>query len=142
MSENESIVTVRAFLEAMGRGRREDLREAYDRFLADDCVYENTGLPTFRTKAETMAFFFSDMTPDKGIVSIGVDLHHIAAAGDVVFTERTDHHYDASGADILTPKICGVFEVAGGKFKRWADYFDPGPMLHLFETKPLVGEDV
>jgi len=139
MADAEPLETVRAFLAAIGRGTRAELRDAYDAFMAEDCVYENAGLPTFHNKAETMAFFFSDMSETAGIVSIQVDLHRICANGDVVFTERTDHHLDASGADILPLKICGVFEVEDGRFRRWADYFDPGPMLRLFETRPIVG---
>ena len=138
LSADENIRTVRAFFEAMGEGTRAGLRAAYDQYLADDCVYENSGLPTLRSKAETLDFFFSDMTPDKGIVSIKVELHHMLGRGDVVFTERTDQHFDATGADILAPRICGVFELRDGKFTRWADYFDPRPMLELFAAQPIV----
>ena len=62
-------------------------------------------------------------------------MHAIGARGNLVFTERTDHHYDKDGNDVLTPKISGVFEVVDGKFKRWADYFDPRHMLEMFEGR-------
>ena len=59
----------------------------------------------------------------RGIVKLVADITHIAAKGNVVFTERVDHHYDKDGNDVLTPSICGIFEVENGRFKRWADYF-------------------
>ena len=129
--EDESIQTVLDFLKALEGGSKKDTRAAYDKYLADDCIYQNSGLPDF-DKPATMEFFFSDMDDSTGIVKLAADIHHIAAKGNIVFTERVDHHYDIDGNDILTPTICGIFEVENEQFKRWADYFDPNPMLKLF----------
>lgn len=132
--EEQNIQLVLDFFKAWEGGAHEDLRDAYDKYLADDCIYENSGLPSFN-KEDTMKFFFSGPSTqdtDSGIVKLVVEMHHIGAEGNVVFTERTDHHYDKDGNDILTPVIGGIFEIKDGKFKRWADYFDPRPMLELF----------
>ncbi len=132
--EQPNIQLVLDFFAAWEGGQNKDLAKAYDTYLADDCIYENSGLPSFN-KEETMEFFFADASDAGDIVKLVVEMHEVAASGNVVFTERTDHHYDKDGKDILTPKISGVFVVENGKFKRWADYFDPRPMLHLFEGR-------
>ena len=108
------------------------MRAAYDGFMADDCVYESSGLPTCHDRKETMDFFFEGSRLNEatgqeylgGIVRLVVDLENIAAAGELVFTERTDHHYDAEGKDVLTPRIAGVMVLRDGKLVRWSDYFD------------------
>ncbi len=138
--EESSIQTVIDFLKALEGGTKAHVRDAYDTYFAEDCIYQNSGLPDM-DKPATMDFFFSDMEGETGIVKLVADITHIAATGNVVFTERVDHHYDKDGNDILTPSICGIFEVKNGQFTRWADYFDPNPMLHLFgmdETGPTT----
>lgn len=132
--EEQNIQLVLDFFAAWEGGARENLRAAYDNYLADDCIYENSGLPSFN-KEDTMKFFFSGPDTHDGIVKLVVEMHHIGAEGNVVFTERTDHHYDKDGNDILTPVIGGIFEIKDGKFTRWADYFDPRPMLELFAPR-------
>lgn len=135
--ELKNIQIVHAFFDAMGRGSRAELRDAYESFLHPMCRYQNTGLKVFENLAETLEFFFSDMDQAGGIQSIVVDVHHIAAHGSVVFTERTDHHYDQTGNDLLTPLICGIFELRDNLVYAWRDYFDPMPMLELFGSQAI-----
>ena len=125
---------VLALFKAWEGGTKRHVMEGYDLYLSKDCIYENSGLPPM-TKEETMQFFFADPDTDDGIVKLVVDIHEMDAVGDMVWTERTDHHYDKGGNDILTPRICGLFKLKGGKIIRWADYFDPRPMLDLFEGR-------
>jgi limonene-1,2-epoxide hydrolase len=132
--EEANIQLVQDFFKAREGGKPGDMAAAYDAFLADDCIYENSGLPSFN-KEETMKFFFSEPKSESGIVKLVAEIHAIGADGDVVYTERTDHHYDADGNDVLTPKIAGTFVVKDGKFKRWSDYFDPRHMLELFADR-------
>ena len=132
--EDANIQVVLDFFKAWEGGKPGDMAAAYDNWLADDCIYENSGLPSFN-KEETMAFFFSNPTSEDGIIKLVAEMHSVAARGNLVFTERTDHHYDKDGNDVLTPKISGVFEVVDGKFKRWSDYFDPRHMLEMFEGR-------
>ena len=132
--EEANVQVVLDFFKAWEGGQPGDMAAAYDKYLADDCVYENTGLPTFN-KEETMTFFFSEPKTASGIVKLVADVEVVAANGDTVFTERTDHHFDKDGNDVLTPKICGIFVVKDGQFTRWADYFDPRHMLEMFEGR-------
>ena len=136
--EQAGMDLVRRFFDAW----ETDLRGAYEGYLADDIVYENSGLPTFTSLADTIDFFFvrRQLNAATGqnhldeIVRIVADVDHIAAAGDMVFTERTDHHYDATGRDVLTPKIAGVMKIADGRIAEWRDYFDPA----AFSAKPAA----
>lgn len=133
MKEEINRRIVIALFKAWEGGTKQHVMDGYELYLSENCIYENSGLPPM-TKEETMKFFFSDPSSDEGIVKLKVDIHEMDAAGDLVWTERTDHHYDKDGNDVLTPKICGVFKLKGGKIVRWSDYFDPRPMLDLFDA--------
>lgn len=50
MSENDNLAIVRHFLSGWEGGTYAQLRGAYDRFLDDKCVYENSGLPACEGK--------------------------------------------------------------------------------------------
>jgi limonene-1,2-epoxide hydrolase len=60
----------------------------------------------------------------ESMVSFSADLLHIASAGDIVFTERVDHHWDAQGRDLMTPHIAGVMEIRDGKVAALRDFYD------------------
>lgn len=119
------------FFKAWEKGRFEDIAEAYRRYLAPDVIYENPGVPACSGIDESVAFIQSACAiPALEIQTIRVDVKHIAAAQNLVFTERVDWHYNSKGEATLVPSICGVMEFGeDGKIIRWADYFDPGPML-------------
>ena len=55
--------------------------------------------------------------------SIRFDILHQIASGNVVMNERVDH-LDMSGKKTAA-RVCGVFEITGGKIARWREYFDP-----------------
>ena len=122
-----------ALFKAWEGGTKQHVMDGYELYMSKNCIYENSGMAPM-TKDETMQFFFSDPSSEEGIVKLKVDIHEMQAIDDTVWTERTDHHYDKEGNDVLTPRICGVFKLKGGKIVRWADYFDPRPMLELFEA--------
>ena len=50
-SETRNLETARAFVAQWAKGTYADLRGAYEAYLADECVYENSGLPTVEGKA-------------------------------------------------------------------------------------------
>ena len=52
------------------------------------------------------------------------DLINLASDGDVVFTERVDHHWDADGRDLMTPHICGIAEIRNGRICAFRDFYD------------------
>jgi len=123
--------TVLDFFKAWEKGRLADIVAAYRHYLDPSVLYENSGVPPCRGIDESVAFIESACTiPALEIQTIRVELKNIAAVGDLVFTERVDWHYNSKGEATLVPALCGVMEFnEAGKIQRWADYFDPGPML-------------
>lgn len=85
--------------------------------LTDDIVYHNIpmepvhGLEAF--KATYAAFPVSEAR---------FEIHHIAASGAVVLTERTDRFLLAGKPIVI--RVMGVFEISDGKIAVWRDYFD------------------
>ncbi|MGH9038346.1 MAG: limonene-1,2-epoxide hydrolase family protein [Acidimicrobiia bacterium] len=128
MSELENIALVESFFKAWEGGTYAELRGAYDDHLADDCLYENSGLPPCPGKAAALALI-DGIQVVTDIQSITAEIRGLAAAGDLVFSERVDHHFNSQGVENLTPSICGVMEVRQGKIAAWRDYFDPAPLL-------------
>jgi limonene-1,2-epoxide hydrolase len=101
--------------------------------LAADVVYHNIGMDpsvgidaTVENLAGQWAMFAT---------TYEFEVRHLAAAGDVVLTERIDH---IGSGDVSFPvPVMGVFEVRDGKIARWRDYFDTGLL-----GKMMAGEDV
>lgn len=135
-AQEQNVRIVECFFDQLGAGSRADLRAAYADFMAHDCVYENTGLPTVRGRDAVIRTYFDEgssasLTGNEslgGIQRLDVEVRHIAAARDVVFTERVDHHYDAAGNDVLTTVVAGIMEFRDAKCVAWRDYFDPSPL--------------
>jgi limonene-1,2-epoxide hydrolase len=126
MPANANEAYVLEFFKAWEKGTFADLCAAYRKYLSSDVIYENSGVPTCRGIEESIALIESVcLLPELDIQTIYVELRHIAAVGDVVFTERTDWHRNSKGKPTLVPTICGVMEFKAGKIVRWADYFDP-----------------
>jgi limonene-1,2-epoxide hydrolase len=101
-------------------------RSALTDYFTADCVYENVGLATTVGPAEAIAFVdaFNSKLP---FVTMTVDMRQIVEQGNIVMTERTDRFQDASGAEIFSLRVMGIFEVIGGKIAAWRDYFDASP---------------
>ncbi len=114
MSEPRDVV--RAFLEHLSAGETEQANALLD----PDVVWRNTRLPTVRGAkvAETL-----DLLTERG-VGVQVELHHVAADGASVLTDRHD---------TLTWKdygsrfhVDGTFEVRDGLITLWDDRFSWG----------------
>lgn len=109
------VEVVRAFLSAL---ERLDIDEALA-YAADDVVYQNVpvkparGKRAFEKQMRFMAKYGSGFE---------ARLHHIAADGPIVLTERTD--VLAAGPWKAEFWVCGTFEVREGKIVLWRDYFD------------------
>jgi limonene-1,2-epoxide hydrolase len=66
---------------------------------------------------------------------LAFDIHHLAAEGDTVLTERTD---TMTVNGITAPiAVMGAFDVRDGLIVAWRDYFDMGLVGRL-----MAGEDV
>jgi len=125
MSQDPEAV-VRGFFAALGKGGR--LMEAVQNYVADDCVWENTGLPTAPDKS-VMLQMMQGFIDGYRLHALVIDVHALAVSGDAVLTERTDHMDDSEGTRMLSFPLAGVLRVRDGKIVRWTDYFDPRPLL-------------
>ena len=88
-------------------------------YFSDDAVYHNIPLAPAQGKDAIRATL---ETYVPGSPEIEFVTHHLASAGDVVFTERTDKM--TFGGKQVTLPVAGVFEIQDGKIKAWRDYFD------------------
>ena len=106
---------LRAVLDAFNR---HDL-DAIMAFFADDAEYHN--IPVDPVKgADAIRTTIAGFTT--GVESVVFEMRHIAAAGDVVLTERVDVFTFPNGRIALP--VSGTFEVRDGKIAAWRDYFD------------------
>lgn len=128
MSEQENLETAQAFVQQWGKGTWADLRGAYETYLADDCVYENSGLPTVEGKA-TILGMIDQLAAAQPVGAIIATIRSIGATGDLVYSERSDRHLDADGNHAYTVDLLGVMQFSGGKIVSWREYYDPRPML-------------
>jgi limonene-1,2-epoxide hydrolase len=117
MSDPASVV--RQFLQLLEQG---DAAGAVA-LLADDIVWRNTGMPTMRGRRVTGALL--DM--EKRGIGFAVRMHHLAADGPIVLTERTDAlRYRRVQTSFW---VCGTFEVRDGLIVLWDDHFSWGNLL-------------
>jgi limonene-1,2-epoxide hydrolase len=116
---NEDVL--RAVLSSWGEGIAAG-QEAMRRYLTDDCLWEQVGLPT-TTGGDEAAEFFGSMEA-MGFVGMAVDYRKVAVAGDVVFTERIDWMLRADGSRLGPWPVVGVTEFRDGKISAWREYFD------------------
>src|SRR4051794_17217630 len=101
----DSAVVVENFLNALAA---QDF-DTTDALLADDLVYQNVGLPTFRGGARVRKMFRSA----QGRMGFEVKFHRNVADGGTVLNERTDAV--VFGPLRLQFWVCGVFEVDDGR---------------------------
>ena len=113
MSNAERVVL--DFLAAWPRGDIEELMA----FFAPDAVYHNIPVPPVRGAAAIREAFLGFA---RLMDSIEIENLHVAASGDVVFTERIDRFRNKTVT--LDLPVAGVFEVRDGKIVAHRDYFD------------------
>jgi limonene-1,2-epoxide hydrolase len=128
MSDAANIV--REFCELMVKRDAEALRP----FVADDAVYQNTGMEATVGVDAIIANLAGQfgMFPD----SYEYRLQNMAANGNVVMTERLDMIKLPDGTLQGVP-VMGTFVVRDGKIHRWTDYWDTA-----LPAKMMTGEDV
>jgi limonene-1,2-epoxide hydrolase len=95
--------------------------------LADNVEWRNTGMPTIRG-ARRVGGILRDM--ERRRFTFSADLHHVAATGSVVLTERTD--YLGRGRLVSDFWVCGTFRVEDGRIVLWDDHFSWGSFLTGF----------
>ena len=107
--------TVRDFCDAWSRRNVEEILA----FFTDDAVYHNIPMAAATGKEAIRNLLNFILTPAQ---AVKFEVTHIAAAGDVVLTERVDS-FEMGGKQVVLP-VAGVFEVRDGKVAAWRDYFD------------------
>ncbi|MBO6658557.1 MAG: nuclear transport factor 2 family protein [Pseudomonadales bacterium] len=125
-AQNEAERLVLQLIRAMETG---DLPETVKAICTDDFTWENSGLNTINGQGELFEHmakggFANEIPILKTMTHFSAELLNMASNGDVVFTERVDHHWDESGRDLMTPYICGVAEVRDGKISAFRDFYD------------------
>ncbi|SUE17052.1 limonene 1,2-epoxide hydrolase [Rhodococcus gordoniae] len=110
-----AVATVTDFLEATAA---EDIDRAAS-LITDDIAWHNTWLPTIRGASRVRQILAGLARP---AVGFGVVVHHIAADGDTVLTERTD--ILRFGPVRIEFWVCGTFELRDGRIAVWDDHFD------------------
>jgi len=121
-SASDNVTVVREFLEALAVPDAERAVE----LLALDVEWRNTGLPTFRGKR--VFEMLKDM--ERRRVGFGVEIHAIAAQGELVLTDRTDYLW--KGPIKTGFWVRGTFTVRDGLITIWDDAFSWGNMLKGF----------
>jgi limonene-1,2-epoxide hydrolase len=126
---SDAAEVVRRFCDLMATRDTSALRP----LLADDAVYQNTGMPASvgaEAIVENLAGQFGAF-PD----SYEYKTINLAADGDVVLTERLDLIKTPTGVQGVP--VMGTFVVRDGKIIRWTDYWDTA-----LPAKMMTGEDV
>jgi len=85
--------------------------------------WENVGVATTVGIEEAMAFvegFLARIPFERCKVVV----HHAAAHGNVVLTERSDIFYGVDGAELVSLRLMGAMEMDGPHITAWRDYFD------------------
>jgi limonene-1,2-epoxide hydrolase len=125
----EAKQVVQEFCDAMVKHDAEALRP----YLADDVVYQNTGMPAASGIEDVLANVAGQFAMFSQTYEYRT--HNAAAEGNVVMNERTDHVNGPDGTVHALP-VMGTFIVRDGKIARWTDYWDTGLM-----GKMMSGED-
>jgi limonene-1,2-epoxide hydrolase len=131
---SDQVTIVQEFCDGMVHRDPESLR----RFVADDAVYQNCGMPAaagVEAIVENLATQFAAY-PD----SYEYVVKNIAGDGDVVLTERLDLIRGPDGTVHGVP-VMGTFVLRAGRIVRWTDYWDtnlPGRMKRGEDVSALV----
>lgn len=121
---NDQERVVYEFLHAMGPTAA-DMRAAYEKYLADDCVWENSGFPPCEGKKAILEFLDALLNVT-GFVRVEPKFRHLASKGDMVLSERVDDMVKADGSLWLRFPIMGTMRVGpDGLIHEWRDYFNP-----------------
>ena len=115
MTESANIDLIRRFCAAWNSI---DIPAILD-FFADDCVNHNMPIQPIQGKDAIKGVIEQFTAPFE---RCPWEILHIAAAGDVVLTERIDRFIGAEKTVELP--VTGVFELRDGKIAAWRDYFD------------------
>ncbi len=115
-----AVTVVREFFGALELGVVDEALELLD----PEIVWKNTSLPTVRGKKRVAGLLRGLNRPKLGF---SADMHHIAADGDIVLTDRTDYLH--VGPVRIGFWVSGTFELRDGRIVLWDDHFSNGNIL-------------
>src|SRR3954471_21629191 len=110
----------------------EAAQAAVRKHFADDCVWQQSGMPTTTGPEEAVALLES-LVDSIGLATLDVEYRHVASNEDVVFTERLDWMVDKDGRRFGPTVVVGVTEFRDGKISAWREYFDTSGLANLLE---------
>ena len=113
---SDAIDLVQRFCDQWGKGGGAD---ALVEYFTDDAVYHNIPVAPVHGRDAIRATIEMFTT---GVERVEFRVLQIAAAGDVVLTERVDV-FVLPGKVIELP-VMGTFELRDGRIAAWRDYFD------------------
>ena len=125
---NDAVTVVRRFFSLIEAGQAEDAVA----LLAPEVEWRNTGMPTVRGRK--VGGMLLDM--QRRGIGFRVEMHHLAADGGIVLTERTDYLSYRRWESAFW--VCGTLAVDDGLITLWDDHFSMGNVLGA-SLKGLVG---
>jgi limonene-1,2-epoxide hydrolase len=115
MNTSENIALVRRFFEACARADPDE----FSAYFTEDASWWNSPWKLVKGREairETLLRGAERMT------ALPWEILHIAAADDIVMTERVDHFL--VGQSRVSVPCMGIIEVRDGKIAAWRDYWD------------------
>lgn len=112
--DQDASTTVREFFNAMELGAVSEALE----LVHPDIVWKNTSLPDVRG-FDRVAKLLRGLNRDQ--FGFAAEMHHIAAQGDIVLTDRTD--ILRFGPVRISFWVTGTFELRDGRIILWHDHF-------------------
>nr|WP_087573231.1 limonene-1,2-epoxide hydrolase family protein [Sphingomonas sp. CDS-1] len=135
--KDEMQAKVERFFKACEAGTARELVDAFDQALADNCVYENSGIAPVVGKPAILRFV-EESAEQIDVATMHVTVRQWGFGPASVFTERVDDNRNARGESTHVVPICGIMIFdADGKIVHWRDYYDPGGMLDHFAGTSL-----
>ncbi|MEU4316827.1 limonene-1,2-epoxide hydrolase family protein [Nocardia sp. NPDC024068] len=110
----DAVTTVREFFTAMEVGALDEALE----LVHPDIVWKNSTLPDVRG-ARRVGKLLRGLDGDQ--FGFSATMHHIAADGDIVLTDRTD--FLRFGPVTIEFWVMGTFELRDGRIILWDDHF-------------------
>ncbi|WP_446225791.1 limonene-1,2-epoxide hydrolase family protein [Nocardia sp. IBHARD005] len=115
-----AVTIVREFFGALELGVVDEALDLLDPAI----VWKNASLPSVRGK-DRVAMLLRGLNRPK--LGFSVVMHHIAADGDIVLTDRTDYLH--VGPVRIGFWVSGTFELRDGRIVLWDDRFSKGNVV-------------
>jgi limonene-1,2-epoxide hydrolase len=127
MDSAQSLAVVRRFIEACVRADPDEFAS----YFTDDAVWWNAPWEPVRGR---VAISDTLRRGTQRMIALPSEIRHIAADGEVVFTERVDHFM--VGDSRISVPCMGIFELRDGRIAAWRDYWDLRQFERQLPEKP------